>query len=185
MMNGPTNSSAPSRTGPSARKVDSFCPNSTAHRPALIRVGWAVVWLISELVARITTALILPTVRWYLDNFAIAYRRLWYWARAVSCVDGYCPTEGVEFEFGELYGDGPYEDVDVVTPVAGFGGSSVDPRTAPVAVYLHGGGFVACTSQCLLHSIPIPVARNGCVHPVIMLRALAARLPRNFDFVLG
>mmetsp|Transcript_32400 Transcript_32400/g.84804 ORF Transcript_32400/g.84804 Transcript_32400/m.84804 type:complete len:448 (-) Transcript_32400:50-1393(-) len=114
-------------------------------------------WVVSEVVGCITMAIILPTVRWYLDNFAILYRRYWYWSEWMLCLDGYCPNDGVEIAYGELYGNGPDENMDVVTP----GGGEDNDRSAPVLVYLHGGGFVACTSQCLLHSVPIPMARNG------------------------
>eukprot|EP00038_Savillea_parva_P031028 m.82376 g.82376 ORF g.82376 m.82376 type:complete len:459 (+) comp9461_c0_seq1:223-1599(+) len=115
------------------------------------------VWVASSLISTLTTILILPTVRWYLDNFAIVYRRIWYWSRATVCIDGYCPTDGVTIDLGVIYGEGPYEDVDVVVPRPLVGGG----EGMPVAVYLHGGGFVACTSQCLLHSVAIPLARNG------------------------
>jgi acetyl esterase/lipase len=43
--------------------------------------------------------------------------------------------------------------------------SAVQVREGPgdgkVVVYLHGGGFVACNSEVLIHSLPTPMARSG------------------------
>ena len=61
----------------------------------------------------------------------------------------------VKIEFGLKYGDLPWETIDVVTGTKDVGGPS------PVVLYLHGGGFVACNSDVLLHSVPIPLARAG------------------------
>jgi acetyl esterase/lipase len=63
------------------------------------------------------------------------------------------------------------ETMDIVLPAGEFAAtqkpssmsSMSDGSSDKVLVYLHGGGFVACTSLCLLHSVPIPLARNGYV----------------------
>lgn len=122
---------------------------------------WALWYVVSTVVGAVTRAVVLPVVRWYLDHAGPAYRRFWFWQGTHRCLDGFHPADNHTLILDVAYGSGPEETVDVVLPTGLTCEKPCPPAHAPVVVYLHGGGFVACTSECLLHSIPIPLARSG------------------------
>lgn len=61
----------------------------------------------------------------------------------------------VSIEYNVRYGPLLWETVDIVNS------SKMMLADAPVVLYLHGGGFVACNSDVMLHSFSIPIARAG------------------------
>ena len=77
-------------------------------------------------------------------------------------IDGYHPMAHISLERAVAYGTGPSEVMDVLLPTKDTAAAVGDaPGFDQVVVYLHGGGFVACNSEVLLHSLPCPLARAG------------------------
>ena len=105
---------------------------------------------------------VLPLVRLYIETIGRAYRRVWYKMPHPLSIDGYHPLAHISLERAVRYGSGPAEVMDVLRPTADTAAAVGDaPGFEQVIVYLHGGGFVACNSEVLLHSLPCPLARAG------------------------
>lgn len=120
---------------------------------------WCVAAYILQAVVRF---FVLPLVRLYIETIGRAYRRVWYKMPHPLSIDGYHPLAHISLERAVRYGSGPAEVMDVLRPTADTAAAVGDaPGFEQVVVYLHGGGFVACNSEVLLHSLPCPLARAG------------------------
>lgn len=128
-----------------------------ARNSIFYRLLYCLELIVGEIAYIVTTITVLPLVRFYTEYLGLWYARIWWTWPFPLCVDGFHPRHNVEVTFGLKYGNGVNETMDVAFP-ANTGGVK---GKGPVVVYLHGGGFVAVTSEVLMHSLATPLARSG------------------------
>ena len=100
-----------------------------------------------------------PAIRAFID-WPMFYYAMWWRPRSWA-QDGRRTLAGVQVERRCRYGSRPREELDVVWPL----GQTLDGRSKRpfgAVLYAHGGGWVSCNSEVVLHSVT-PLARSGLV----------------------
>ncbi|GAB5363883.1 hypothetical protein AAMO2058_000921500 [Amorphochlora amoebiformis] len=103
------------------------------------------------------THAVLPGLRFFLD-WPMYYYALW-WRQHYLAQDGERILQGVHMERRVRYGAHKNELMDIIWPQ----GQSLEGKRIKhkgSILYAHGGGFVCCNSEVLLHSMT-PLARSG------------------------
>jgi len=119
--------------------------------------------LLPVVVESVASNIILPSIRFFL-NWPMFYYALW-WRDGHFAQDGKKVMEGINIKRRVQYGGLSSEVLDIMWPL-GQDLSGKEPTYQGSILYAHGGGFVSCNSEILLHSIT-PLARSGyCVYSV-------------------
>jgi len=96
-------------------------------------------------------------VRAYLHGPMTFYNKWWKEQTSSLSPDGKPVMLGVSLQRGIQYGRHPAEILDLLAPADVPATAAPEP---PPTIYVHGGGFVCCSSEILTHSIT-PLVRAG------------------------